>query len=707
VRQVPGRKASKRRINWARLLLLLAGLTLAVLLGVAWWVFFTAFRDLPPWRMDTFQPGAPSTLYDATGRPFARLGFENYLPVDIKEIPPVVKQAFLAAEDARFYQHRGIDLRAIARAALTNLARGRVVQGGSTITQQVARNAFLNPSRTFKRKIQEAFLAVQLERYYTKDEIFEMYLNRIYFGEGAWGIGAAAKTYFNKDVGDLTLSEAALLAGLPQAPSLYSPYRNPQAALARRATVLQMMVAQGFITADEANAARREPLRLERGLPREEKYPYPYFVDYVVQELGKKYGEAVLYRGGLRIYTTLDRQAQEAAERAAATYANFPSSIRDQQGILQPQAAIVVLDPHTGAVRALVGGREHNAGRAYNRATQAYRQPGSAFKPIIAYAPAVEYLGMTPASVVSDTPVVFGNYRPQNYDHRFRGPVTLRDALAYSINVPAVRLVDQVGLERAMAFARELGIDTLDPRHEGLSVALGGLHTGVTPLQMAAAYAAFANGGFYVMPTVVARVAQADGTLLEEVRPAVRRVMSRRTALAVTEMLRAAVDYGTGTRARIPGVPVAGKTGTTDEGKDTWFCGYTDKLVGVVWIGWDLPRPMPGTYGGMYCARIWREVMTRILGITPPQPVAPIRPETQPEITTPETETAPQPETPPLTIEIVPPEGTVPPEEDGQEPLPPSLPTVPAPAKPQESATPPAATPPASSGTPPPGSPGG
>ncbi|MEW5761989.1 MAG: penicillin-binding protein 1A [Bacillota bacterium] len=674
-------RGRKRRLNWARLVLLVTGLVVVTLCGAACGVTYASLRDLPPWRMDTFQPGAPSVLYDATGKPFAKLGFENYLPVDFREIPPVVKQAFLAAEDARFYQHHGIDLRAVVRAALTNLARGRVVQGGSTITQQVARNAFLSPSRTFKRKIQEAFLAVQLERHYTKDEIFAMYLNRIYFGEGAWGIGAAAKTYFNKDVGDLTLGEAALLAGLPQAPSFYSPYRNPQAALARRSTVLRLMVEQGFLAPEEAERAGREPLRLKNGMAREEKYAYPYFVDYVIQELGKKYGEAVLYRGGLRIYTTLDPRAQEAAERAVGTYANFPSTVRDRQGVLQPQAAIVVLDARTGGIRALVGGREHAANLAYNRATQAYRQPGSAFKPIIAYAPAIEYLGMTPDSVVNDTAVAFGDYRPQNYDRRYRGPVTLRDALAYSINVPAVRLLNQVGLERAVAMARRMGITTLDPRREGLSLALGGLHTGVTPLQMAAAYAVFAGGGVYVAPTAVTRITQADGTLLEECRPAVRRVMSSRTADAVTEMLRAAVDYGTGTRARITGLAVAGKTGTTDQGRDTWFCGYTERLVGVVWIGWDLPRPMPHTYGGTYCARIWREVMARALGVTVGPPAPPPQP-------------APEPPPPPVTVEILP--------ETGTETEPPPATTPPA-GEPSQAPSPPVAAPEAAPEETPPG----
>lgn len=598
--------------------MLLALLVFVALIGASCGIGYTSLRDLPSTKTDMMIPqtGAPSTVYDANGNQIASLGLKNSIPVSFDDVPLVAKQAVLATEDTRFYDHKGVDLRAIMRALFTDLIHGEVLQGGSTITQQVAKNVFLNPSRSIKRKIQEAFLAIELERHYTKDEIFEMYLNCVYFGEGAWGIGAAAKTYFNRDVQNLTLGEAALLAGMLQAPSYYSPYSNLEGALKRRQTVLNLMVEQGFITPEEAQQASQEPLKLKNGMPRDEKYPYPYFVDYIIQELGRKYGEGAVFRGGMKIYTTLDPRAQKAAEDVAASPSYFPYSVRDSQGLLQPQTAIVFLDPQTGAIKAMVGGRQHTARLGYNRATQAYRQPGSAIKPIIAYAPAIEYLGLTPDSTVEDAPVAFGNYRPKNYDGMYRGTITLREALAYSVNIPAVKLLNLVGLERGISFAREMGITTLDAKREGLSAALGGLDKGVTPLQMAAAYSAFANGGAYYTPYAVARVEDSAGNVLEEAHPYGHRVMSSQTASAVTEMLQAAVRYGTGKRARISGLDVAGKTGTTEEGKDIWFCGYTQNLVGVVWIGWDMPKAMPNTYGGIYCARIWREITIRTLGIT-------------------------------------------------------------------------------------------
>lgn len=617
-----GRKTNqgRKRLN-LRLAALLAGGGLFLFLAAATgWLTYTALRDLPPWQPGNLQLDTPSTLCAADGVPFATLGTRNYLPVAQEELTSTVKQAFIAAEDNRFYRHWGIDTIGILRAAWNNLLHGGIVQGGSTITQQLAKNAFLGPSRTLKRKVQEVFLAVQLERHYTKDEILTFYLNRVYFGEGAWGIGAAARTYFNKRVSDLTLGEAALLAGLVQGPSYYDPFRNPEAAIARRNTVLRQMLACRFITPEEYRRAGEEPLSLHRGATPQKEYPYPDFTDYVITTLESKYGQSYLL-GGLKIYTTLDTRLQQIAEEEARKRENFPASVRDANGLLQPQAAVVFLDPSSGAVRALVGGREHLVRRQFNRAVQARRQPGSAFKPIVAYGPAVEFLGMTPQTAVRDEPVRFGSFVPRNYDGRYRGTITLQDALAYSVNVVAVKLLHEVGLKRAAAFTRKLGIE-ISPAQDGLSAALGGLHKGVTPLEMAAAYAAFANGGEYIEPTVIARIVQPDGTVIEEAAPVRYRAMRRQTAEAVAAMLRAAVQYGTGTGARI-GTLVAGKTGTTDEGKDLWFCGWVPKLVGVVWMGWDQPRSMPQAYGGKYCARLWRRIVQQALGIkeTPVRPV--------------------------------------------------------------------------------------
>ncbi|WP_211229970.1 transglycosylase domain-containing protein [Desulfovirgula thermocuniculi] len=567
---------------------------------------------------------APSTLFAADGTPFATLGQGTFIPVRPKEIPHVVKEAFVAAEDKRFYQHHGIDVTGILRATWYNLLNRKIVQGGSTITQQLAKNAFLSPSRTFKRKIQEVFLAIQLERHYAKDEILTFYLNRIYFGEGAWGIGTAAKTYFDKRVEDLTLAEAALLAGLVRAPSYYNPFENPEGALARRNTVLKQMEECGFSTPEQVAKAQAEPLNLKRGMIYKPEYPYPNFVDYVIATVEERFGESVLFRGGLKIYTTLDIKAQQVAEAAMKNPGFFPASIRDSRGLLQPQAAVVLLDPNTGAIRAMVGERNHVVSRQYNRAYQAYRLPGSAIKPILDYAPAIEYLGMTPDSVVVDEPVRFGSYEPKNYDGRYRGPVTLRDALAHSINVVAVKLLHTVGLERAAAFARSLGIE-VDPAEDGLAAALGATYRGVTPLQMAAAYAAFANGGYYVKPYAVTRIVAPDGSVLAEYHPELRRAMKTKTAESIASMLKSAVQYGTGTKAQIDNL-AAGKTGTTDQGKDLWFCGWVSQMVGVVWMGWDFPRPIPGAYGGDYCAPMWRYIMMQALDLHPTQVPTPSKP---------------------------------------------------------------------------------
>jgi penicillin-binding protein 1A len=627
------RQTARHKLNISRYIVVFFLLFLVVSTGLLGVVVFSAWHDLPSWEMGALQPGTPSVICDAYGEPFAQLGLENYLPVEYAEVPLPLREAILSVEDARFYQHHGVDMRAILRALWANFTRKKLVQGGSTLTQQVAKNAFLTPERTLKRKIQEALLAVQLERYYSKNEIFLAYLNCIYFGEGARGIGAAAKTYFNKKITDLTLAEAALLAGLPQAPSYYSPYRNYEAALKRRNSVLDLMVKRVFITSQQGRQAKQEPINLNKKGPDKRllAYPYPYFVDCVIQQMNQKYDEGYLYRGGLKIHTTLDQEAQQAAEQAVSRTANFPGSTRDEQGTLQPQVAIVLLDSKSGDIKALVGGREHTASLVYNRATMAYLQPGSAFKPVIAYAPALEYLNMTPESTVKDAPVRFKGYQPHNYDGRYRGTVTLTQALAYSLNVPAIKILNQVGLEQAVAFARQLGFTSLDPEKEGLSAALGGLYRGVTPLQMAAAYVAFANGGTYFTPRVITRVALADGTELERTDPASHKVMNWRTAQMITRMLQAVVNYGTGRRAQIPGLMVAGKTGTTDQGKDTWFCGYTTDLVGVVWMGWDLPRSMPEASGGLYCAQLWRQIMLEAINFIPktPRPHKPVAPDSE------------------------------------------------------------------------------
>ncbi len=614
-------KKRNRKLNYKRLAVLIVILFVLIAGGSALGLVFSSIKDMPALSPEVLESGASTMIYDIDGNLVTQIGIRNSVPVDIKKVPPQLLNAFLAIEDPRFYQHHGISIRGIMRAAWSDLSSGSLREGGSTITQQLVRISFLSAEKTYKRKIQEIFMAFQVERRYTKDEILEMYLNNVYLGEGAYGIQAAAQTYFGKNIYDqnLLLEEMALLAGLPQAPSAYSPFLDPKAALARRNDVLDSMVKNNYITASEAENAKAKEITLETKELAWRQYPYPYFLDYITDELTEKYGDDAVFKGGLKVYTTLDTKIQQIAETAMGRNANFPSSGTDASGILQPQGAVVVLDPHTGYIKALVGGREHTQKRQWNRATQTARQPGSAFKPIAAYGPAIEYTGMGPASVIDDIPVSYGSYQPRNFDGRYRGLITLRTALTNSINIAAVKvLMDYVGLANSIKFASNLGI-TLDPLNHGASMALGGLHEGVTPLQMASAYGAFSNQGVYIEPTVILKVEKQDGVILEQHVPKQRVAMKPTTAFLITDMLRSVVQSGTGTGAQISR-PAAGKTGTTDEGKDLWFVGYTPELVAAVWMGYDQPEGMPQAYGGTYPTRVWQEIMSKALSDTPVSP---------------------------------------------------------------------------------------
>ncbi|OPY56094.1 MAG: Penicillin-binding protein 1A [Pelotomaculum sp. PtaU1.Bin035] len=611
------RKKTRRKLNLHRLVFLIFCLIALSMLSVGCGLVYSSIRDMPKLSPATLQSSASTMVYDKDGNLVTQIGIKNSVPVNLKDVPENVRNAFLAIEDPQFYQHHGISLRGIARAAWSDLSSGSLREGASTITQQLVKISFLSPEKTLKRKIQEVILAIQVERNYTKDEILEMYLNNIYLGEGAYGIQAASQTYFGKDVRYLQdLEDAALLGGLPQAPSAYSPYRDPQAALSRRNTVLDSMVKYNFISQSQAEKAKAKELKIETKEPAERQYPYPFFLDYVTDKLIEKYGEAEVFKGGLKVYTSLDQEYQKIAEEAMARNTNFPSSKTDANNVLQPQGAVVMLDPHTGYIKALVGGREHTQKRQWNRATQTTRQPGSAFKPIAAYGPAIEYKGLGPASVIDDIPVNYGTYEPRNNDGRYRGLITLRTALTNSVNVVAVKLLmDTVGINDAIRFASGLGIK-LDPQVHGASMALGGLHDGVTPLQMASAYGAFANQGVYIEPTAIVKVEKADGIILEQTVPIQRRAMKATTAFLITDMLRSVIQSGTGTGAQI-GRAAAGKTGTTDDGKDIWFVGYTPELVASVWIGYDKPASMPQAYGGTYPAGIWQEIMSKSLSNVP------------------------------------------------------------------------------------------
>ncbi|SHE33513.1 transglycosylase domain-containing protein [Desulforamulus putei] len=644
-----------RRLRPGRLLFLIA--VFFILIGGFASLGYVAYAlsDMPAFDPVSLENMVPTSIYDKDGNLVTRIGTENREPIKLDEVPQVVKDAFLATEDERFYDHHGINFRSLGRALFKNLASGEIREGFSTITMQLVKLSYLSPERSIKRKLQEIVLTLQMERHFTKDEIFEMYLNKIYFGQGAYGIQSAAQTYFGKDLkkDQLTLEEAAFLAGLPQAPSTYSRYldgaasidgelnkqksdknkqkdlekqqRDYELALNRRNTVLLRMKEAGKITEQQRQEAAAKPLP-DGSKMQATRYPYPYFIDYVTEKLVQKYGPDMVYKGGLKVYTTLDPKIQRIAEMALANPKNFPNYPPDKNGLPQPQGAAVFMEPGTGYLRAIVGGREHKQQRQLNRATQYQvladgrkigRQPGSAIKPIVAYGPAIEFNGMGPASVIDDIPTSFGSYSPKNSDGTFRGLITMRTALTHSVNIVAIKLLQQTGLEKAVKFAQGLGITTLDANRDGLAMALGGVSSGVVPLDMVGAYGAFANQGIYVKPHAITRVESFDGTLIDEFKPEKRRAMKATTAYLITDMLRSVVQSGTGTRANLGARPVAGKTGTTDDGKDIWFIGYTPELVGAVWIGHDSPKKMPQAYGGIYPAMIWREIMSKALSDVP------------------------------------------------------------------------------------------
>jgi penicillin-binding protein 1A len=592
--------------------------------GVVQWLR----RDLPsPEQVVSVQTPVKTTVYDVHGRVLHEFYRENRSPVALRQIPRHVVNATLATEDRNFYQHWGVDLWGIGRAAVNNALHRRGMQGGSTITQQLARNLFLTQERTVTRKLKEMVLAIELERDYSKDQILEMYFNQIYFGEGAYGVEAAARTFFDRPLAQLTLPQCALLVGLPANPTLYSPRRRPKAALARRAKVLRNMLETRAISQVEFDNAVAAPLGVTPARWSNDRAPY--FVEMVRLHLDERYGSNAVYEGGLKVWTTLDMDQQQIAERALdrhlaaleaqlkprATRAGFVPR-EGAGGVAGPvtpylQGAFVALDAHTGAVRALIGGRDWNHSN-FNRAVQAQRQPGSAFKPFV-YVAAMDN-GFKPTDLIVDAPVSFPGgsggkpYQPQNYDRKFRGTITLRYALQQSVNVPAVKLLQKVGVAQVSSYARRLGV--LSPMGQNLSLALGSSE--VNLLELTSAYAVFANRGIRNDPLFVLRVEDRAGTVLERNAPHPVEVLSEETAAVMTSMLRSALDHGTGYSARARGftLPAAGKTGTMDEYMDAWFVGYTPGLVAGAWVGYDVKRPIgPAMTGARAALPIWTDFM--------------------------------------------------------------------------------------------------
>jgi len=597
-------------------------------LGAGLGLFLYYVKDTPEFDPTKLKASETSLVLDQNGEVIAELhGEQNRIPVPLEKIPKDLINAFIAIEDQHFYSHKGINIRSIIGSLITNILHGDIKRGASTITQQLVKTAFLSPEQTWKRKAQEAWLAIQLERYYTKDEILEFYLNQIYFGHSAYGVQSAADVYFGKNVEDLTLAECAMLAGITKGPEYYSPYNNFERAKDRQEIILNTMAELGFITKEEAQKAKQEEIKLVGLKNVAADYKAPYFTDYVIQEvasllqkeLGLSESEAYnkIYTGGLKIYTTVDMEVQEAAEKVLADPKNYPYSKEDENGVPQPQAAAVIIDPHTGYIKAMVGGRQHQKKLGFNRATQAYRQPGSTFKPIMVYTAAID-MGYTAVTVVDDAPVSYpsgsgGMWTPKNYSNDYKGLTTIRKAIANSVNVVAVKVFNDIGVDRGIEYAQKLGIKNLvltGARNDRqLSAALGGITKGVTPLELVSAFGTLANEGIHVEPIAVLKVIDKNGRTLLENKPEQWSAISKQVAFILTDMLRSVVTEGTGTRLADFPFPVAGKTGTTSDNKDVWWVGYTPYLAGVVWMGHDDPTPMSNVAGGYQPALMWKQIM--------------------------------------------------------------------------------------------------
>ena len=544
-------------------------------------------------------------------------GEENRVLVGWHQIPEDLRDAIVATEDQDFYTHPGFDIKGIARAVKSNLTKGSLHgQGASTLTQQLVRALYLSNEQTFTRKIAEIILAVKLEQKYSKDEILTFYLNQVYFGSNAYGVEAAAQTYFGKSVSQCNLQECAMLAGLPKAPSRLSPYADAQAAMERRTHVLDRMLEEGYITPEEHDAANATPIetagRNDIGF---QGLAHPYFCTYVINEVQEMFGLRRLYTDGLRIYTTLDRDWQVSAETV------LDKRIEEYKSSNVSEGAIVTLDVRTGAIRAMVGGTDFTSSE-YNRAWQAHRQPGSSFKPYVYLRAMMD--GYSPQSLVRDSPAEFviegwGTYRPKNYDHAYRGVITLQSALMASRNVPAVKIVDIVGAQNVADVAKACGI--VSEIRPSLSMGIG--TSEVTLLEHTGAYATFANDGVRNQPYAIERITDARGNVLYSHTGEPQRVVEAGPIRNLVSMMEAVVTGGTGTHARITGHHIAGKTGTTDDWRDAWFIGFTPSIVTGVWVGNDDNTEMYRVTGGKYPAVIWKDYMETVLADAPDETFPP------------------------------------------------------------------------------------
>ena len=605
-RKRPARKKPLGHTPIILFLLIISGLvTLCIGTGLAWFLAL----DIPDIRSaQDYKPLVATTVLDKNGTVIDAIYKQYRIVIKERQMPPLLPVAFVAAEDSRYFEHGGLDIWSIFRAAINNLRSGKRSQGGSTITQQVTRALMLSPEKSYFRKIKEAILAYRLDRMLTKEEILTIYLNEIYLGEGAYGVEAAARIYFSKRADELSLSEIALLAGLPQSPSRYSPIKHLSAARARQRYVLNRMAEDGIISTASARRAYERKLRLNPS--GKHKAASGYFTDYVRTELEKKYGKRELFHEGLTVWTTLDSRLQQAA--ITSLNHGLDSVQRRQRSKRSPQGALIALDTASGSIRALVGGADYRKS-SYNRAVNAKRQPGSVFKPFV-YAAAFEQ-GLSPDTELVDKPFSITNHdgsvwQPQNYSHRYYGPTSLGEALIFSRNIVTIKLLQKTGVRPVIQLAARAGI-TAELRPE-LPLALGA--SPVSLLEMTGAYTIFANQGLYHRPRAITRVRDRFGRVTPWPHPGAEKVLTPGTAETMTAILTQVINRGTGKQARgIAGA--AGKTGTSDNNRDAWFIGYTRNLTTGVWLGYDRSRTLGrGETGGRAAAPVWKEFMQTTSG---------------------------------------------------------------------------------------------
>ena len=612
-------KGNKGKRNWKRIFinaakiaggLTLLGMAAAIVLFI-WLINVTDWKSFDPAKIAN--QAQSLLIYDKDGKEVAGVSSgQNRIWVSLDKVPGKVQKAFIATEDVRFYSHSGVDIRRIFGALLEDIKQGSKAQGASTISQQLIKLTHLTNEKTWTRKLQEARLAIQLEQTYSKDEILEMYLNTVYFGNGAYGIEAAAESYFGKTCDKLTTAEGALLAGILKSPAKYAPHLHLDNSIERRNLILGLMNKYGFIDEDEMNEGKDEEVKLK--LDSKKSNDYGYFMDAAVTEalglLNLDYEDLV--SGGYRIHTSMDRKLQTQCDKLMADDDSFPKDAKDGTPV---EGALIVLDSETGAARAVVGGREYTTRMGLNRATSARRQPGSTIKPALVYGPAIDRYGYNPASMILDEKTDFNGYSPSNSGDRYRGWVTMRTSLVNSINVSAVKILNDVGLTTAKDFASRLGIP-FAKGDDSLALALGGFTEGVTPMELASAYTAFSNGGRYAKGSFIDQITDADGKVLYENKHETTLAMSSSTAFLVTSMLQDAAQEGTAKLLGTSNLPVAAKTGTVNwkgsKNRDVWLAGYNPKYTIVAWEGFDKTDDehylASSVTGGKYPAKIVKGV---------------------------------------------------------------------------------------------------